>query len=248
MLILKLGGAAITNKVVPNTAQPEAIQAIASMIATTPQPMIIVHGAGSFGHILAKEYSLQQGWQTGNDAQRQAFVRLQQQLHRLNRLVVDALIEAGLPAVSIQPLAMTVMDSLRMTQTFIEPIRHILDLGMLPVLYGDCVFDTAQGFGILSGDQLVVHLANALDADRVAFGTNVAGVLDADGQVISRISAHTQITQYRQGTADVTGGMLGKLQEIAHLQHATAWIFELQNLDHLRRILRGEGAGTLIEG
>ena len=218
MLILKLGGAAITDKSIPNTAHHTQIERIAAQLAAHQQPMVLVHGAGSFGHILAKEYRLQDGYQ--DESQRAALIQLQQQLHELNSIVVDALIKAGVPAMTVHPASMCVMRGLRIDRIFVDPLQHMLNLGIVPVLYGDCVWDLEQGFGILSGDQLVIHLANELEADRVAFGTNVAGVLDSDGGVIARIDdldVHIGTVGDSHHT-DVTGGMRGKLNEIADIR------------------------------
>jgi isopentenyl phosphate kinase len=127
----------------------------------------------------------------------------------------------------------------------------MLGLGLVPVLYGDCVWDVEQGFGILSGDQLVIHLANELHADRVAFGTNVAGVLDGDGRVIPHIHKLDSMlgTVGESQHTDVTGGMLGKLDEIGrfHQPGARTWIFELADSEAFAQVLQGQGeVGTLI--
>src|SRR5687767_14486306 len=219
MLILKLGGAAITDKTRASTANPEMIRQIAGLLAKYPQPMILIHGAGSFGHIIAEQHDLQHGYK--NPEQLPALVQLQQDLHALNRIVVDALVGAGLPAVPFHPASMCIMKDGRITSLFTEPIERALALRLIPVLYGDCVWDQAQTFGIISGDQLMVYLANQLKADRLAFGTNVDGVLDANGAVISHLPLHAHITDNTQGPqrSDVTGGMFGKLREIKYLAH-----------------------------
>lgn len=246
MLILKLGGAAITDKSAPNTVRLDVLRRVAETIARYPQPMILIHGAGSFGHILAKEYSLHLGYQYPE--QKMALVRLQQQLHTLNQAVVDALVAAGLPALPIHPVSMCVMDNRRISGLFLETVQRTLGMGLLPVLYGDCVWDNSQGFGILSGDQIAVHLANALHAAKVAFGTNVDGVLDAAGRVIPHFDSQALSHVGSSETTDVTGGMLGKLKEIAGIRPNTqTWIFNLLKNDHLERILSGEnGIGTLL--
>jgi len=245
MLILKLGGAAITDKNQLNTARPDALQQIAKTIATAPQPMVIVHGAGSFGHIIAKEHHLQNGYQ--DKIQLSAFVELQRQLHRLNQLVVNALIDAGLLAIAVQPLAFTTMTKKRMSKTFWEGLRGVLDHGMVPVVYGDCVFDSDQGFGILSGDQLMRELAILTHARTVAFGTNVAGVLDSEGHPMPQYTIGDQIDTISAARVDVTGGMQGKLDEIAAIPTQTrVWIFDLNNLSDLAQIMSGAGAGTEI--
>lgn len=247
MLILKLGGAAITQKTTPNTPNRTALAQIAALLAKHPQPMVIVHGAGSFGHIVAEEHQLHLGYK--ESSQRLALVRIQQDLHTLNNLVVEHLAIAGLPAMTIHPASMCMMKQGRIRTFFSDPLVALLKLGLMPVLYGDCVWDTINTFGILSGDQLVVHLANLLGAERVAFGTNVDGVLDPDGKVIPQLHAHDPISGQANHPkhSDVTGGMRGKLDEIAQLRSARATIFNLQNLDQLEAILVGrEQVGTQI--
>lgn len=245
MLILKLGGAAITDKHRANTPHIEALAAVAGLLAAHPQPMILVHGAGSFGHILAKEQHLAEGYH--DPAQRVALGQLQSQLLQLNQHVMTALHGAGLLALAYQPSALCILEEGRIVDFFLEPLRQALAMGIMPVLYGDCVWDRARGFQILSGDQLVVYLANAFRATRAAFGTNVDGVLDSRGQVIPQLNLGDQIGQLESGAADVTGGMAGKLAELATLQTATAQIFNLNQPGQLAAVLSQKGtAGTLI--
>lgn len=245
MLILKLGGAAITDKTRANTADYTAIREIASILAAHPQPMVLVHGAGSFGHLIADQYQLHRGYL--NEGQREAVVQLQVQLHELNRILIESLIEVGLPVITLHPASMCLMHGGRIAEFFRQPLDRALGLGLLPVLYGDCVWDSAQSFGIISGDQLVIYLANLLGAERVAFGTNVDGVLDSAGTMIPHLADLSTVTeQAKTGVTDVTGGMLGKLREIDELHTAQAWIFNLGQRDQLARILSGQGAGTSI--
>lgn len=245
MLILKLGGASITDKSSPNTPNLALIESVAAQIAAHPQAMILIHGAGSYGHIIARQHQLHLGYQ--GESQRLALAQLQQQLHSLNRLVLDALAAAGVAAFPLHPASLCVQQGGRIASFFVEPVQRALEMKLLPVLYGDCVWDRAQGFSIISGDQLAVYLARALSAERLAFGTDVDGVLDAAGQLIPEMQARDSISSQagNQGRVDVTGGMLGKLREIAD-SPCPAYIFNLQNSTHLARILAGQAAGTRI--
>jgi isopentenyl phosphate kinase len=245
MLILKLGGAAITDKRTANTANTAAIDQIAALIARYPQKLILIHGAGSFGHIIAKDYNLHLGYQ--GDHQREGLIKLQLALHELNTMVIKALWAQGIPAMTVHPASMCVQENGRLVDFFLEPIQQMLAMQLIPVMYGDCVWDRGQKFSIISGDQLAVYLANQLGADKIAFGTNVDGVLDAAGQVIPRLDARSQISSQQSGVADVTGGMLGKVQEIAAVKTAQTRIFNIQKIDQLERILAGkDDVGTLI--
>lgn len=249
MLILKLGGAAITNKAetdAPPRTTPH-LQAIAQTLARHPQPLVLVHGAGSFGHGIAKTHQLASGYQ--RDSQRDALVQLADQLATLNQAVMRALSQAGLRALAVHPASMCITHNGRIHEFFSLPIERILAQGLVPVLYGDCVWDNAQGFSILSGDQLVAQLARVLAVSRIAFGTNVEGVLDAAGRPLAVLSDFASFSEGRQAGADVTGGMRGKLAELEQLipHPATAHIFNLNDLGQLTHLLRGQAVGTTID-
>lgn len=72
-LIIKLGGAAITHKrapALPETLNEGALAATADALAAAWRAglvFVVVHGAGSFGHSLAKQYALTTGGTEGMD-------------------------------------------------------------------------------------------------------------------------------------------------------------------------------------
>ena len=58
MLIIKLGGSVITDKTKKQTFKKEVMGNLATQIKKADKQIIIVHGAGSFGHVLAKEFDI----------------------------------------------------------------------------------------------------------------------------------------------------------------------------------------------
>lgn len=58
MIIVKLGGSVITDKAEYRRFRADTVARLASEIASSGERVIVVHGAGSFGHILAKENAL----------------------------------------------------------------------------------------------------------------------------------------------------------------------------------------------
>ena len=58
MIIVKLGGSIITDKAEYRKFRADTVDRLAGEIVSSGKQVIIVHGAGSFGHILAKEHSL----------------------------------------------------------------------------------------------------------------------------------------------------------------------------------------------
>ena len=125
-----------------------------------------------------------------------------------------------------------------------DPVSTMLAEGFVPVLHGDVVAHEGHGVTILSGDELIVRLSTALDAERVGVCSSVPGVYDTDGQVIDRIDSMEDVAEAvgESETTDVTGGMAGKVRELLALD-APAYIFDLDGLD---AFVSGGEAGTQI--
>ena len=64
MFIVKLGGSVITDKSRENSFKQEIANRLSREIKNANKKSIIIHGAGSFGHILAKKYNLDQGFKS----------------------------------------------------------------------------------------------------------------------------------------------------------------------------------------
>lgn len=64
------------------------------------QGVVVVHGAGSFGHFFAKQHGLARGVSPGDAAATLGLARTRHSVATLNRAVVGALVEAGVAAVS----------------------------------------------------------------------------------------------------------------------------------------------------
>jgi isopentenyl phosphate kinase len=254
MQILKLGGSVITHKDEYFSPHTENIKRLAQEISATKQPLIIVHGAGSFGHPVAKKYNISDGLKSSD--QLVGFSKTHQSMTRLNQIIVDTLLEAGVLAFGISASSMLVTKGRRLVDLELSIIKSCLDLGLIPVMYGDAVLDTTQGFAILSGDQLVVRLAIDLKAERIIFGSDVDGIytsnpkLDPDAKLIDRVSLSHMTAEVGGATStDVTGGMLGKLKEAEEAVEAGAEVVFL-NADAENRVksaLLGEKVmGTIL--
>ena len=57
MFIIKLGGSVITDKTKECTFKQKTMDSLSEQIKKSNKDTIIIHGAGSFGHILAKKYA-----------------------------------------------------------------------------------------------------------------------------------------------------------------------------------------------
>jgi len=273
MLFLKLGGSLITEKDKPSTVRANTLMRVSQEIAAARAAhpglrLLLGHGSGSFGHVPAKQHGTRAG--VASPAQWRGFVEVWHQAAALNRLVMAALQAAGLPALAFPPSAAVLAADGAIAAWDLQPIRAALDVGLLPVVYGDVAFDSVRGGTILSTEDLFVHLAAHLKPTRILLAGDEEGVLanyPADPQLIPEITPSTanqvwsSVTrQSRGGTpqagassapADVTGGMAGKVQAmlalVEHLPGCEVRIFSGLVPENIMKAISGAPLGTLLK-
>ena len=118
MIYVKLGGSLITDKRQAETPRLDVMARLAEEIqaARTAQPglqLVLGHGSGSFGHVVAARHGTRQGVATS--AEWAGFAEVADSAARLNRVVMAALLAAGAPAWSIQPSVALRCDDGRVT-------------------------------------------------------------------------------------------------------------------------------------
>jgi len=217
LTILKLGGSAITKKGGWMDADKPAMARLAAAVAKVwkagKRDIIIVHGAGSFGHALVLKWKLNGGVKTPE--QKVACARTHAACCALSALVTGALVKKGVPAISIPPQEIVKSRNRRIAKFDARPVHAALKSGKVPVLFGDMVPDSALGYSVCSGDQIVAYMGKK--AARVVLATNVDGVF-ADGKLVPLITKRnfSSVAKHLGGSsaADVTGGMAGKIREI----------------------------------
>jgi len=257
--ILKLGGSVITHKEKPLTINRGAIRRLAREIShANVSPLVIVHGGGSFGHPIAKAYRINEGFK--DSSQITGFSKTHQAMTKLNKIVIDALISHNIPALEVQPSSFIITKSDRIKTMDNKVLEKFLEIGFVPVLYGDAVLDSDKGFAILSGDQLVSSLATQLAAERIIVGVDVDGLYTSDpkkdktAKLVQRISLQKlkEMQHKIRGATvtDVTGGMLGKISELTPAVEAgiIVLIVNASKPDSVYKALKGQKVvGTLIE-
>ncbi len=246
--VLKIGGSIITDRSshIPK-ALPDEINRIAKEIFGVYDNLILVHGAGSFGHIFARQFRLTERF----DAR--GLIKTHCSVKKLNNMMINALLSAGVPGVPVHPFGNCLLENGRINEMFFSHIKVMLDQKLVPVLHGDVVMDTVKGIDILSGDQIISYIADKLGADKIGVGSNTEGVLDDMGITIPSITPGTfdKIRVYITGSSqtDVTGGMLGKVQELVELADTVnieSRIFNGATPGNIRKFLEGISIGTHI--
>ena len=257
LAFLKLGGSLITDKTRPYTVRPETLDDLASQIASAlaERPdlrLILGHGSGSFGHQAASQFGTRHGV-SGPEAWR-GFAEVWYQASALNRLVIEALRRAGLPAITISPLSTVTAHDAKVFIWDLYPIQTALVRGLLPVVHGDVIFDEARGGTILSTEDLFAHLAPLLRPQRILLAGLEEGVwqdFPARTRLIPVLSAANLPPSFGEAQgADVTGGMRAKVSQVLALLEQVpgleGLIFSGEQPGNIRRALAGENPGTRL--
>jgi isopentenyl phosphate kinase len=209
LIVLKLGGSIITNKKEPGSFIRAVLLRIGNELKSSwPMPLIIIHGGGSFGHPIAEAYEIKKGYRRAE--QLKGFIETVNAMRRLNDLVVSALNDASLPVIGIPPSCTVTTNDGDIETCNFDPIFSAMEIGLVPVMYGDAVFDRKLKFTILSGDALASYIARRLKAKQLIFAVDVEGVYGFDRETSEKI--HMNI-KYEPTEGDVTGGMFYKVEE-----------------------------------
>jgi isopentenyl phosphate kinase len=226
VVYLKLGGSLITDKRQAETPRPDVLARLAAEIAAvraaTPDMRLIVgHGSGSFGHVMAKRYATRQGVVTRE--QWFGFAAVADAAARLNRMVTGAMLAAGLPVWSLQPgVALRCVDGVVVAGPD-QPVARALDAGLVPLIFGDVALDDVRGGTIAGTEEIFEWLCTRLPPLRMVLAGEVDGIYTADpilNPAATRLAAVTPETletiAHGLGAShgvDVTGGMVAKVEQ-----------------------------------
>jgi isopentenyl phosphate kinase len=229
-IFLKLGGSLITDKTREQTSRLDVIRRLVREIrqATDARPeleLLIGHGSGSYGHFVGQRYRTREG--IVNDESWRGYAETGAVAARLNRQVTDALLEAGLPVLAVQPSASALCRDGDLLRLEVRPIVTALENGLIPLVYGDVALDEVRGCTIISTEEIFCYLTRLLRPQRIILAGVVDGVYDHDplreptARPIAEISPanYAQVAQNLSGShgVDVTGGMSSKVRQMATL-------------------------------
>lgn len=222
MILIKLGGSVITDKTQYHKFNQEQTSRLCKEIAEAGKGCIIVHGAGSFGHMLAKKYALDKGMV--DFGQIPAVAQTQFDVRELSSMVIKELLNVGMPAVSVPPGSCFMMDDGKLIISDDEAIRCLAGIGVMPVMFGDVVMDRSKGFGICSGDQIMERLAEIFRPSRIVFVSDIDGLytsdpkIDENAEFIPVVNEETLKTVNAETHVDdVTGGVRGKMESMLNM-------------------------------
>ena len=126
-------------------------------------------------------------------------------------------------------------------------VRRLQDAGCIPVISPVGVGANNESYNI-NADVVAARMATALQAEKLLMLTNISGVLDGAGKLMTRLSAAQIDAMVADGT--ISGGMIPKIS--GALEAAKAGVQAVHIVDGrvphvlLLEILTGQAFGTMI--
>jgi isopentenyl phosphate kinase len=232
-------------------------QEIARALAQAPDLRLVLgHGSGSYGHFAAERYGVHRGCL----ADWRGYAETAAAAARLDRLVADSLLAAGVPVVTLQPSASARARGGRIQEMAGWPVAELLEHGLTPLVYGDVALDEAQGCSIISTEAIFAYLALRIRPQKILLAGEVDGVYTADpsrepgARPIPVLTPETCAARERKLAGargvDVTGGMHGKVCQmlalVERLPGLEVYIFTGLTPGRLEAALLGSPGGTRL--
>ncbi|PIU21497.1 MAG: hypothetical protein COT15_02030 [Candidatus Diapherotrites archaeon CG08_land_8_20_14_0_20_34_12] len=250
LIVLKIGGSICTHKQNNQLKIRENIlRQIAKEIKKAKSEkefnLIIVHGAGPFGHKLVEKYGIKEGLKSKKDVK--GFIETHASMERLNKKIMEIFLNAGLNVLPVQTSALIQQKNKKLKTFYLDTLENLMsiDVSIIPLLYGDMVFDFNKKATVVSGDVSAAFLAKKLKAKKLIYGTNVPGILDYssnDQKIIKKISNTNLYSVLKQikatKTSDVTGSMNGKILRIKeHAKGVKTFVYDMGQEGNTYKVL-----------
>lgn len=260
MLLIKLGGSVITHKDKPFSPNLKNLYNIARVLSdfwreNLNKEIIIVHGGGSFAHVVASQYTRYFPLTSEN---RRGISLISWSARKLNDRVVESLVDYDLPVFPLQTSSIFAPEK-RGPKLNASLVKIIVGNGWIPVLYGDIIPCEGEA-QIISGEKILETLCKEFDVERIIVCTNADGVLrdvnnPTTGIVDSINPKNIRSIMKTLGASsgiDVTGGMKEKvkiLYRIATVMGVKSQVINGTSPEALDECLHGRNVvGTSIEG
>ena len=246
MILIKLGGSIITNKEKPLSPRKKVVENIVKNLKRVDEPIIIVHGGGSFGHYWSVKYDMHTKPEK-NDMYGVAIVK--NSMIDLNKIILDVFVKNKLNPYSLPPT-----DFMSGNKPLIKKIKEIAKIaksGLIPITYGDALWYGNKKTYILSGDKIMTYLAKILKPKLVIFALNEDGLysdLKTKKLIYEFKEENPKISKNKM---DVTGGMTRKVDEATIIAKSGMNVFFV-NGNKPERIVKAvknrKYEGTLFRG
>lgn len=258
-IVIKLGGGLITDKSQYKVVREQRIASVCEVISNIVKDnnsVILVHGAGSFGHLEAKKWSLS----TGHNEkiiqnQRRAVDTVRNDMMELNSHVLNCLKKFNIKGVSHPPSkwANGTGPKFNGDISIMESEKNQI----INVTFGDVVdvYDETE-FGILSGDDLMVRICNEIpNVTHCIFllgdteGLLTAAPDEEGSELISLWSREQKIIGKHESSQDVTGGIFLKAESASEIARNVdeVWMIDGRKPERINQLIQtGNTIGTKV--
>jgi acetylglutamate kinase len=265
--VIKYGGSAMGNKELSQTFARDVV--LLKQVGINP---IIVHGGGPQISQMLEKLKIQSSFIDGLRVTDAATVEIVEMVlsGSINKQIVTEINAAGGMAMGISGKDGNLISARKLRRTKKDPdsnIEQILDLGfvgeptdinpealvffeesdIIPVIAPIGLGDNGETYNI-NADSAAGAIAAALAAHKLIMLTDVPGVLDKEGKLISRLTFNEAQKFLRNGT--ISGGMIPKVETCmdALSNHAEAAHILDGRIPHvlLLELFTEHGTGTMI--
>ena len=171
MILIKLGGSIITNKEKPLSPRKKTIDNILKEIGKVKEPVIIVHGGGSYGHYWSVKYDMHT---KPAKTSPKGVAIVKNSMVELNKIILDSAVKNKVNSYCLPPTDF--MKGNKSIRSKILTINDIAKSGLTPITFGDALWYGQKKSYILSGDVIMTTIAKVLKPRLSLFVLNVDGV------------------------------------------------------------------------
>jgi isopentenyl phosphate kinase len=246
MILIKLGGSIITNKKKPLSPRKKSIDKMVRALKKIDEPIIVVHGGGSYGHYWSVKYNMHTKPANYNT---HGVSVVKNSMVELNKIILDSFLKNRL-----NPYCLPPTDFIFGNKPIIKKVKEIEKIAksnLVPVTFGDALWYGKKKSYILSGDRIMSILAKILKPKLCVFVLNVDGLYSdpKTKKLIHELKGEKPLIL--KSSKDVTGGMKRKVDEATKISKNGMNVFFV-NGNKPERIVdavkRKKFHGTLFKG
>lgn len=256
IVVIKLGGHAMGSDEGMEMFARDVV--LMQMVGVNP---VIVHGGGPMINAMLDKLDIQSEFVNGKRVTDEATVEVVEMVlsGRVNKRIVQAINSQGGKAVGLsgKDANLVVCDQTNPALGFVgtpkdvDPslLENLFESNTIPVIAPLGAGRNGETFNI-NGDTMAGAIAGALNADRLLLLTDVAGVKDGSGEVVTELKADQIKSMIADGT--VAGGMIPKTETaLDALEQGVRAVVILDGRAPnacLLELYTEHGAGSLIRG
>ena len=258
-ILMKFGGGLITTKSQMKTVDRDAITKLSQIVSELSRlghKVTIVHGAGSFGHLKAKQWKIANGAQEDIiEQQKEAVISIREDMLELNTEVCKSLSNHNIECQSFPPSDWASEVGADFCGD-LSPIENSSE-DVVPITFGDVVdCSPPKLFGILSGDDLMVRIGKEIPGIThcIFLLGDTEGLLSAppsnpNASLIPIWNKEQKVSGEHDTSQDVTGGIFLKLESASIISKVVpnVWFIDGRKPERVLELLTtGTTRGTQI--